>query len=229
MQFSWEKYAGGCHRRKTGTLLTIPCIQNTPGMRLWRYIASPTCRHMRTIDRFIEIDLPVQAVYNQWTRFEDFPLFMEGVTSVRQHDHQHVEWEARIGGRKKIWQAEIFEQEPDHCIAWRSMKGVKMSGRVEFDSLGNNCTRISLHLDYEPEGILEKAASALGFVKARVCSDLLRFKEFIENAVVLPDGWRGEIHEGGVASASYNSSDLGEPRMSASGSVNSVRATAEAA
>lgn len=172
---------------------------------------------MTTIDRAIDIDLPLQAVYNQWTRFEDFPLFMEGVTNVRQDDFQHVHWEAEIAGRKKTWEAEIVEQEPDHLIAWRTTSGVKMAGRVEFDAVGGCCTRLSLHLDYEPEGVLEKTVSALGLVKARVGSDLLRFKEFIENAIVLPDGWRGEIHQVERPSASFNSSEMGASRMPPSG------------
>lgn len=172
---------------------------------------------MRTIDRVIDIDLPLQAVYNQWTRFEDFPLFMEGVTNVRQGDCQHVHWEAQIAGCKKTWEAEIVEQEPDHCIAWRSTSGVKMAGRVEFDAVGGSCTRMYLHLDYEPEGVLESAVAALGFVKARVGSDLLRFKEFVENAIVLPDGWRGEIHRDEKPSATCDSSALGTTRMPPSG------------
>lgn len=148
---------------------------------------------MEIIDQAIHIDLPLQSVYNQWTRFEDFPLFMDGVTEVHQMGCDRVEWQVKVGGRKKTWLAEIIEQVPDACIAWRSMNGVETSGRVVFTSLGMNCTRVHLHLNYKPEGIFEKAATALGLVKARVVGDLLRFKDFIEGAVVLPDGWRGSI------------------------------------
>jgi uncharacterized membrane protein len=150
---------------------------------------------METIVQVIDIDLPLPTVYNQWTRFEDFPFFMQGVSHVRQLDHQRVEWQVKLGGRNKTWEALIFEQEPDQCIAWRSISGVKTSGRVDFGALGEDCTRIYLHLNYEPEGIFEKTAAALGLVKARVASDLLRFKEFIEDAPALPDGWRGTIRE----------------------------------
>lgn len=148
---------------------------------------------MEIIDQSIHIDLPLQTVYNQWTRFEDFPLFMNGVTEVRQLDCDRVEWQVKLGGKKKTWLAEIIEQEPDTCIAWRSTNGVETSGRVVFSSLGANCTRIHLHLNYKPEGIFEKAASALGLVRAKVVAELLRFKEFIEGAIVLPEGWRGTI------------------------------------
>jgi uncharacterized membrane protein len=153
---------------------------------------------MEIIDQTIDIDLPLQTVYNQWTRFEDFPLFMQGVTGVKQLDCQRLEWQVRLAGWEKTWQAEIYEQEPDECIALRSTNGVKVSGRVDFGPLGANCTRLFLHLNYEPEGLLEKTAAAVGLVKTKVLGDLRRFKEFIEGAVVLPAGWRGSIGEDGV-------------------------------
>lgn len=154
---------------------------------------------METIDQVIDINLPVQDVYNQWTRFESFPFFMEGVQSVRQLDAQRLEWEVKLGGKKKTWQAEIYEQEPDQCIAWRSTSGAKTSGRVDFCVLEDDKqTRIFLHLNYEPDGLVEKTASALGLVKARVKGNLLRFKEYIEDAIFLPEGWRGVIHEQGA-------------------------------
>jgi len=112
---------------------------------------------------------------------------------VHQLGCDRVEWQVKLGGKKKAWLAEIIEQVPDACIAWRSTNGVETSGRVVFTSLGMDCTRVHLHLNFKPEGVFEKAAAALGLVKARVVGDLLRFKDFIEGAVVLPDGWRGTI------------------------------------
>lgn len=148
---------------------------------------------METIEQFIEIDRPVRTVYNQWTQFEDFPAFMEGVRSVRQLDDKRLEWVADIAGKEKSWQAEIFEQEPDKRIAWRSMEGTMNSGRVDFEPLDDHRTRLYLRLNYEPQGLLEKTGDALGFVTARVKGDLQRFKEFIENIPGPRDGWRGEI------------------------------------
>lgn len=156
---------------------------------------------MQVIDHTLHIDLPLQAVYNQWTRFEDFPLFMKGVREVRQLDYQRVEWLVVLGGRVKTWQAEIYEQVPDTCIAWRSTKGVETSGRVEFNPMGRHATSVHLRLVYEPEGICEKAAAALGLIKALVRGDLMRFKEIIEGAAVLPEGWRGTIGESVVRQA----------------------------
>lgn len=148
---------------------------------------------MQTIEHSLEIDRPVRSVYNQWTQFEDFPRFMEGVKSVRQLDDKRLEWVAEIAGKEKLWQAEIFEQEPDKRVAWRSMAGAMNSGRVDFEPLDANRTRISLRLNYEPKGLAEKAGDVLGLVTKRVTGDLQRFKEFIEGVPFEPDGWRGEI------------------------------------
>ena len=148
---------------------------------------------METIEQFIEIERPVRTVYNQWTQFEDFPAFMEGVKSVRQLDDKRLEWVADIAGKEKSWQAEIFEQEPDKRIAWRSMEGAMNSGRVDFEALDGDRTRLYLRLNYEPEGLLEKAGDALGLVTLRVKGDLQRFKDFIEELPSQREGWRGEI------------------------------------
>lgn len=155
---------------------------------------------METIEQSLEIDRPVRTVYNQWTQFEDFPAFMEGVRSVRQLDDKRLEWVADIAGKEKTWQAEIFEQEPDKRIAWRSMTGAMNTGRVDFEALDANSTRIYLRLNYEPEGLIEKAGDALGFVTARVSGDLQRFKEFIEGIPGQRAGWRGEIQGRNISS-----------------------------
>lgn len=149
---------------------------------------------MEIIEKTIDIDRPVRSVYNQWTQFEDFPRFMEGVKSVRQIDDKRLQWEAEIGGKTKNWVAEIFEQEPDKRIAWRSTQGAFNSGRVDFEPIDEAHTRVALRLSYEPEGAVEKVGDALGLVSARVSGDLKRFKDFIEERGATGDGWRGEIH-----------------------------------
>jgi uncharacterized membrane protein len=155
---------------------------------------------METIEKSIEIDRPVRAVYNQWTQFEEFPRFMEGVKSVRQLDDKRLQWEAEIGGKTKTWTAEIIEQEPDKRIAWGSTSGAMNNGRVEFLPLSADRTRVSLRLSYEPEGTVEKIGDAVGAVSLRVSGDLKRFKEFIEDTASGSQGWRGEIHGGEVQS-----------------------------
>lgn len=148
---------------------------------------------MESIEKSIEVDAPVNEVYNQWTQFEEFPRFMEGVKEVRQLGDKRLFWRAEIAGRDKEWTAEIFEQLPDQRIAWRSMSGAKNSGMVNFTSLESGRTRISMKLNYDPEGAVENIGDALGVVSARVGGDLRRFKEFIENREVSTGSWRGTI------------------------------------
>lgn len=148
---------------------------------------------MKTIDDTITVNVPVTRAYNQWTQFEQFPLFMEGVKEVKQLDNQRLHWKAEIGGQTKEWDAEIVEQVPDLRIAWRSTGGAKNAGRLDFTPLGAEQAEVHLHLDYDPEGLTEKMGDALGLVASRVTGDLKRFKEFIENRPAT-GAWRGEIH-----------------------------------
>jgi uncharacterized membrane protein len=148
---------------------------------------------METIEKSIEVEEPVSKVYNQWTQFEEFPRFMEGVEEVEQMGDKRLHWKAEIGGKHKEWDAEIFEQIPDQRIAWRSITGAKNSGMVNFFPIGTGATRITLALNYEPEGAMEKVGDALGVVSSRVEGDLQRFKDFIESRGQETGAWRGEI------------------------------------
>jgi uncharacterized membrane protein len=150
---------------------------------------------MATIEKSIEVEAPVRAVYNQWTQFEDFPRFMEGVREVRQLDEAHLHWRAEVGGKEQVWEAEITEQTPDERIAWRSRAGVANGGVVTFHRIADGRTRIMLQLDYEPEGAVEHVGDALGVVSRRVAADLQRFKEFIETRGRETGAWRGEIRQ----------------------------------
>lgn len=160
---------------------------------------------MEHIEKSIDVNAPLSAVYNQWTQFEDFPEFMEGVTEVRQLDDKRLHWKAKIAGKEKEWDAEIFEQTPDGCIAWRSISGVMNSGKVSFQSLGPDKTRVNLKINYDPQGIVENLGGALGVVSARVQGDLNRFKNFIESRRTETGAWRGEIHGRSVESESATS------------------------
>jgi uncharacterized membrane protein len=151
---------------------------------------------MQTIEKSIEVEKPLNAVYNQWTQFEDFPKFMDGVKEVRQLDDRRLHWKAEIAGKTKEWDAEIFEQIPDQRIAWQSLTGAKNSGVVNFRPEGQDATRVTLKLNYEPEGIAETLGDSLGMVSTRVEQDLERFKDFIESTGGPSRGWRGEIHGG---------------------------------
>jgi len=149
---------------------------------------------METIEKTIEVEAPVSAVYNQWTQFEEFPNFMEGICEVTQLDDKRLHWVAEVAGRRKEWDAEIFEQIPDQSIAWRSMSGAKNTGQVSFQPTGSNATRICLRLNYDPQGAMENVGDALGVVSRRVEGDLKRFKEFIQTRQRETGAWRGEIH-----------------------------------
>lgn len=155
---------------------------------------------MESIEKTIEVDAPLSTVYNQWTQFEEFPQFMEGVKEVRQLDDKRLHWVAEVAGKRKEWDAEIFEQVPDQTIAWRSMSGAKNSGQVSFEPAGvgangGNGTRVCLRLNYDPEGAAENIGDALGIVGRRVEGDLERFKEFIESRRQETGAWRGQIHK----------------------------------
>lgn len=149
---------------------------------------------MEYVEKTIEVDVPVRTAYNQWTQFEDFPKFMEGVKEVKQLDDQHLYWRASIAGKDEEWQADIDEQDPDQVVAWHSTSGAPNAGRVSFDKVLENRTRVTVRMGYEPEGAVENLGDALGFVTRRVEGDLKRFKEFIESRDQETGGWRGEIH-----------------------------------
>jgi uncharacterized membrane protein len=57
---------------------------------------------MSVMEKSIVVDAPIRQVYNQWTQFEEFPLFMEGVDEVRQLDDKRLHWRATIGGVEKV-------------------------------------------------------------------------------------------------------------------------------
>jgi uncharacterized membrane protein len=144
-----------------------------------------------------EVNRPLSTVYNQWTHFEEFPRFMEGVEMVRQLDDVTLEWRASIGGIDREWRAKIVEQKPDEAIAWISTDGTRNHGRVTFEPVGASKTRVELVMDLEPEGVAESVGDAIGIIKRRVEGDLERFCEFVEGRVSETGAWRGEIPNGG--------------------------------
>jgi uncharacterized membrane protein len=148
---------------------------------------------MPGITESIDVRVPVRVAYNQWTQFEEFPAFMEGIKAVRQLDDRRLMWRVDIGGREKEWVAEIVQQIPDERIHWRSTEGAENAGVVTFQAVDDETTRITLRIDYDPEGMIEHAGDALGVVHTRVRGDLWRFKEFIENIRQETGAWRGRI------------------------------------
>ena len=147
---------------------------------------------MSTIEKAVVVDVPVRTAYDQWTQFESFPRFMEGVESVEQIDDKTVHWKAEIAGVVREWDAEIVDQTPDQQITWRAVDGTDNRGTVQF-APADAGTRVTVRLDYEPEGVIEKAGDVLKFVDRRVSDDLDRFKEFIEHRGTETGAWRGEV------------------------------------
>jgi uncharacterized membrane protein len=148
---------------------------------------------MGTTEKSIDVQVPVRTAYDQWTQFEEFPNFMEGVESVRQIDDTHLHWVAEIAGVRREWDAEITEQHPDQRVAWRATTGTPNAGVVTFHRIDDDKTRIMLQLDIDPEGLVEKAGDRLGFVSRRAGGDLERFKAFIEGKGAATGQWRGNV------------------------------------
>jgi uncharacterized membrane protein len=153
---------------------------------------------MPKVQDSIEVRVPVQQAYNQWTQFEEFPKFMDGIQSVQQLDETHVEWVAEIRGESRQWTTEITEQRPDEKVAWKTIDGeVRNDGVVSFEQLGDNQTRVNVEMDVESESTPENVAGdLLGVVKDQVHGDLERFKQLIENRDKETGAWRGEIQGG---------------------------------
>ena len=152
---------------------------------------------MPKIEETIEVQVPVQQAYDQWTQFEDFPKFMDGIQSVQQLDDTHVEWVAEIRGESRQWTTEITEQQPDEKVAWKTIEGeVKNDGVVTFEPMGDAQTRVNVQMDVEGDSTAENVAGdLLGVVKKQVHGDLERFKQLIENRDEETGAWRGEVEE----------------------------------
>ena len=150
---------------------------------------------MPTIEQSVEVNVPVSTAYNQWTQFEEFPQFMDGVKEVRQLDDTHLHWVAEIGGHSEEWDAEITEQNPDERVAWKATGGKQNAGVVTFHRIDDQTSKIMLQLEWESEGIVEKLGSAIGQDDRKVKSDLERFKELIESRGTPSGAWRGEVDQ----------------------------------
>jgi carbon monoxide dehydrogenase subunit G len=177
---------------------------------------------MAKIEHSIDIAVPVREAYDQWTQFEEFPRFMEGVESVRQLDDTHLHWVAEIAGKRQEWDAEITEQTPDQRIAWTSTTGDRNAGSVDFHRLGEERTRVTLTMDVEPSGVVEQIGTALGVASGSVKGDLERFKEFIESRGSATGAWRGEVEQNDVTGSGARDD---ERELAGAGSMGSYGST----
>ena len=151
---------------------------------------------MAEVTESVDVAVPISTAYNQWTQFEEFPRFMDGVESVRQVDDTHLHWVAEIAGTREEWDAEITEQHPDERVAWKATGGKGNAGVVTFHRLNDDETRVTVQLDWHPEGVIENVGAALGMDERQVSKDLERFKELIEGRGQESGAWRGEVSAG---------------------------------
>ena len=152
---------------------------------------------MAKVEKSIDVAVPVTTAYNQWTQFETFPSFMEGVEEVQQIDDRHLHWRAKVATREVEWDAEITEQHPDERIAWRNTSGTTNAGVVTFHRLNDGETRVMLQMETAPEDLVEKVGDAVGLLGRRVEGDLNRFKEFVESRGAETGAWRGHVERPG--------------------------------
>jgi uncharacterized membrane protein len=148
---------------------------------------------MSNVTKSIDVNVPIRAAYDQWTQFEEFPRFMEGVKSVTQTDDLHLHWVAEIAGQRKEWDAEITEQHPDERVAWTSTSGARNAGVVTFHRIDDNTTRVTVQMDVDPEGPIESIGDWAGLLDRRVQGDLERFRDFIQGRGEATGAWRGNV------------------------------------
>jgi uncharacterized membrane protein len=148
---------------------------------------------MSTITETVDVDVPVSTAYNQWTQFESFPHFMEGVDEIRQVDDTHTHWKVSVGGATREFDATITEQHPDERVAWRSDNGPNHAGVITFHRLNDSTTRVTAQMEMDPEGFVENVGDKLGVLDRRIKGDLHRFKEFIEHRGGETGSWRGDV------------------------------------
>jgi uncharacterized membrane protein len=148
---------------------------------------------MASITKSVDVNVPVRTAYDQWTQFESFPEFMDGVEQIQQLDDAHLHWKTNIGGHESEWDAVVTEQIPDERVAWRSTDGKNNAGVVTFHRLGDDQTRITVQMEWEPSGVVETVGNMVGADDRRVQGDLQRFKEFIESRGAPTGAWRGEV------------------------------------
>jgi uncharacterized membrane protein len=148
---------------------------------------------MATITESIDVGVDVTTAYNQWTQFESFPKFMDGVEQIRQTDDKHLHWKTNVGGVSREFDAEITEQHPEERVAWQTQNGVHQAGVVTFHRIDDDTTRVTLQLNYDPKGLVEKAGDALGIVERRAKGDLANFKTYIERKGASEGAWRGDV------------------------------------
>jgi len=165
-----------------GLVAAVPPVRHRlKGLFRGRELHAPDVHaSAKTVEQEIEVAVPVTTAYNQWTQFEEFPKFMEGVDEVKQLDDTLLHWAATVAGKKAEWEAKVVEQKPNRRIAWESVAGKNTRGSVSFEEAGPSHTRIHLSMTYALDDVAEKAGAAAGLDNRRIRGDLERFRELVE-------------------------------------------------
>lgn len=153
---------------------------------------------MATIDQSIDVDVPVFVAYNQWTQFETFPQFLQGVEKVEQIDETTLHFLINTAGVRREYTARVLDQVPDSFIRWESTEGSRSSGLVRFEAMGDHRTRVSVRIDWEPRSFVETAGAVLGADSLQVGAGLRQFKDFLEHRGVETGAWRSTVSSGEV-------------------------------
>ena len=148
---------------------------------------------MSKVIETVDVAVPVHTAYNQWTQFEEFPAFMEGVQEIRQLNNTLLHWVVQIGGVKREFDTKITEQHPDERVAWTSVEGPKHAGVITFHRLDDSHSRVTAQMEIDPEGFAENVADKTGLIDRRVKGDLNRFRTFIEQRGQETGAWRGDV------------------------------------
>ncbi|PKQ26097.1 MAG: cyclase [Actinobacteria bacterium HGW-Actinobacteria-4] len=163
---------------------------------------------MSTIEKSVEVDVPITTAYNQWTQMESYPAFMSSVDEVKQIDDTRTHWRVNVAGVDREFDSEITDQVRDQHIAWRSIGELHHNGRVAFEEVGTDATKVTLTMEWEPEGFVEKAGDLLQIDDMTIKRDLEKFKEMIEGQGFESGAWRGEVTGGTVTDSPDNSRDV---------------------
>jgi uncharacterized membrane protein len=150
---------------------------------------------MATVSETVDVNVPVEVAYDLWTRFEQFPTFMEGIEEVSRIDDTHLHWVAEIGGVRHEWDAEIIDRQPNHRIAWRSTDGLRNDGVVIFERIETGVTRVKVDFEHDSDGLFEKIGAAIGADDRQVQADLLRYKERVESQAGVADSWQADVRD----------------------------------
>jgi len=150
---------------------------------------------MSTITESVDVDVDLQTAYDQWTQFETFPQFMEGVESIKQLDDTHLRWNVKVGPVTREFNATVTEQHPSERIAWHSDEGPEHAGVVTFEPITKESTKVTVEMTMDPEGFVENVADKAGVLDHRVKGDMKNFKKFIESREgAQTGGWHGEVN-----------------------------------